>query len=142
MMRFMDPVEEMDRMMSSFGGRWRGGIMPMDAFEHEGVYTLRFDLPGVNPRDVDLTVEGGLLTVTAERAIEEIDGVTWLLRERPAGTHRREVRLGDRLDTGNVNASYENGVLTVMIPMREEAKPHKVAIASGTAEKLAAGAAS
>lgn len=142
MMRFMDPVEEMDRMMSSFGGRWRGGIMPMDAFEHEGVYTLRFDLPGVNPRDVDLTVEGGLLTVTAERAIEEIEGVTWLLRERPAGTHRREVRLGDRLDTGNVNASYENGVLTVMIPMREEAKPHRVSIASGTAEKLAAGAAS
>ena len=142
MMRFMDPFEEIDRMVSSFGGGWRGGIMPMDAFEHDGVYTLRFDLPGVNPDDVDLTVEGNVLTVTAERPTEEIEDVTWLLRERPAGTHRREVRLGDRLDTVNVNARHENGVLTVMIPMREEAKPHKVQISSGTAEKLTAGVSS
>ena len=111
MMRFMDPFEEMDRMMSSFSGRSGGGIMPMDAYEHDDVYTLRFDLPGVDPDDVDLTVEGNMLTVTAERASEGIEGVTWLLRERPAGTHRRDVRLGERLDTGNVKASHENGVL-------------------------------
>ena len=68
MMRFMDPFEEMDRMMSSFSGRAGGGIMPMDAYEHDDVYTLRFDLPGVDPDDVDLTVEGNMLTVTADRA--------------------------------------------------------------------------
>lgn len=113
--------------------------MPMDAFEHEGIYTLRFDLPGVNPDHVDLTVEGNVLTVTAERPVEETEDVTWLLRERPSGTHRREVRLGERLDTNNVVASHDNGVLTVTIPMREEVKPHKVAISSGTAEKLTAG---
>ena len=139
MMRFTDPFEEVDRMMSSFGGRWRGGIMPMDAFEKDGLYTLRFDLPGVNPDDVDLTVEGSVLTVTAERAIEETEDATWLLRERPAGIHRREVRLGDRLDTGKVSASHDNGVLTVTIPMREEAKPHRVSINSGSAEKLTVG---
>jgi len=139
MMRFTDPFEEVDRMMSSFGGRWRGGIMPMDAFEKDGLYTLRFDLPGVNPDDVDLTVEGGLLTVTAERAVEETEGATWLLRERPAGTHRREVRLGDRLDTGKVTASHDNGVLTVTIPMREEAKPHRVSIKPGRADRLTGG---
>lgn len=139
MMRFTDPFEEMDRMLSSFGGRWRGGIMPMDAFEHDGVYTLRFDLPGVDPDKVDLMVEGNVLTVTAERPMDTPDEVTWLLRERPSGAHRREVRLGERLDTGRVDASYENGVLTVTIPMREEAKPHKVSIASGTSEKLTAG---
>ena len=138
-MRFIDPFEEMDRMMSSFGGRWRGGIMPMDAFEKDGIYTLRFDLPGVNPDDVDLTVEGKVLTVTAERPVEETEGATWLLRERPSGTHRREVRLGDRLDATNVNASYDNGVLTVTIPTREEAKPHKVDISSAAREELAAG---
>lgn len=140
MMRFMDPFQEMDQFMSSLGGRWRGGIMPMDAFEQDGVYTLRFDLPGVNPEHVDLTVEGNVLTVTAERPVEETEDVTWLLRERPAGTHRREVRLGDRLDTNNVVASHDNGVLTVTIPMREEAKPHKVTISSDTAGKLTAGA--
>lgn len=139
MMRFTDPFEEMDRMLSSFGGRWRGGIMPMDAFEHDGVYTLRFDLPGVDPDNVDLMVEGNVLTVTAERPAETTEDVTWLLRERPSGTHRREVRLGERLDTGKVDASYDNGVLTVTIPMREEAKPHKVSILGGTSEKLTAG---
>lgn len=139
MMRFMDPFEEIDRLMASVGGRWRGGIMPMDAFEQEGLCTLRFDLPGVDPDDVDVTVENGVLTVTAERPVEKTEDVTWLLRERPAGIHRREVRLGDRLDAAGVNASYDNGVLTVTIPMREEAKPQKVAVTAASAEKLTAG---
>ena len=77
MMRFMDPFEEIDRMMGPSVGRWRGGIMPMDAFEHDGVYTLRFDLPGVNPDTVDLMVEGNVLMVTAERPVEETEDVTW-----------------------------------------------------------------
>lgn len=139
MLRFMDPFEDMDRMLNSFGGRLRGGIMPMDAFEKDGVYTLRFDIPGVDPDHVDLTVEGGMLTVTADRAFEETEDATWLLRERPSGTHRREVRLGSRLDTGKVDASYDSGVLTVTIPVREEAKPHKVSIQSGSPEKITAG---
>lgn len=141
MLRFMDPFEDLDRMMGTFGGRWRGGIMPMDAFEHDGIYTLRFDLPGVDPEDVDATVEGNVLTVTAERPVEEIEDVTWLLRERPSGTHRREIRLGgDRFDVGKVHADYTNGVLTVTIPMREEARPQKVAITSDSAKELTAGA--
>lgn len=139
MLRFMDPFDEMDRMLNSFGGRSRGGIMPLDAFEQDGVYTLRFDVPGVDPEAVDLTVEGQMLTVTAERPVEETEGATWLLRERPAGTHRREVHLGERLDTGKVDANYDNGVLTVTIPMREEAKPHKVSISAGGGDRLTAG---
>ena len=142
MARFMDPFQEMDRVLSNFGGRWPGGIMPLDAFEKDGIYTLRFDLPDVDPSAVDLTVENNVLTVTAERAVEDTDGVTWLVRERPSGTHRREVRLGDRLDAGKVDAHYDNGVLTVTIPMREEAKPHKVSISSRGAEKITAGASS
>ena len=140
MARFMDPFEEMDRMMSAFGTRSGGGIMPMDAYEQDDVYTLRFDLPGVHPNDVDLTVEGNMLTVTAERPVEKIEGVTWLLRERPAGTHRRDVRLGERLDTSKVAASHDNGVLTVTIPMRAEAKPHKVTISAGDSKNLEADA--
>ena len=135
----MDPFEEVDRMLNTFGGRWRGGMMPLDAFEKDGMYTLRFDVPGVDPDTVDLTVEGNVLTVTAERPQEEIEDVTWLLRERPSGMHRREVRLGDRLDTSNVTASYDNGVLTVAIPMRAEARPHKVSITTGDRESLTAG---
>jgi HSP20 family protein len=139
MLRFLDPIEEMDRMMSSFGGRWRGGIMPMDAYEKDGIYTLRFDLPGVDPDAVDLTVEGSVLTVTVERTVEDTEGATWLLRERPSGTHRREVRLGERLDTGNVSASYDSGVLTVTVPMREEAKPHRVSVTAGDRKEIGTG---
>ena len=143
MLRFTDPFEEIDRMLSSFGGRWRGGIMPLDAYERDGVYTLRFDLPGVDPESVDLTVEGQTLTVTAESQQEEDDeAVTWLLRERPAGSHRREVRLGEHLDPGAVEANFDNGVLTVTIPMREEAKPHKVAIGSGSKGEIGTGSSS
>jgi HSP20 family protein len=141
-MRFMDPFEEVDRVMSSLGGRWRGGIMPLDAFEHDDEYTLRFDLPGVNPDDVNITVEGDVLTVTAERPEEETEDVTWLMRERPSGMHRREVGLGNRLDTARISASHDNGVLTVTIPISESAKPHKVSISSAGAEKLSAGVSS
>ncbi len=141
MLRFRDPFEDMDRMLASFGNPLRGGIMPMDAFETDDAYVLRFDLPGVEPEHVDMTVEGNVLTVTAERHEEETEGATWLLRERPAGSHRREVRLGARLDPAEISASYDNGVLTVKIPIREEAKPRKVAIQSGSNEKLTAGVA-
>lgn len=140
MLRFTDPLDEVDRMLSSFGGRWRGGIMPVDAYEKDGIYTLRFDLPGVDPRKIDLTVEGNVLTVTAESPDEDEDRVTWLLRERPSGSHRREVRVGSHLDAGAVEANLDNGVLTVTIPMREEAKPHKVAISSGVSGQISANA--
>lgn len=141
MLRFMDPLDQMERALSAFGpDRWRGGIVPLDVFEKEGVYTIRFDLPGVDPDDVDLTIEGNVLTVTAERPIEDADGITWLVRERPAGTYRREVRLDKGLDSSNVTASHDNGVLTVMIPLREEARPRKVAVStSGDMQKLTAG---
>jgi HSP20 family protein len=140
MLRFMDPFEEMDRVFNAFGGRGSGGVMPLDAFEKDEVYTLRFDLPGVDPESVDLTVEGDMLTVTAERPAEQTEGVTWMLRERPAGTHRRDVRLGERLDTGKVTAHYDNGVLTVTIPMREEAKPHKISVKAVGPDRLTADA--
>ena len=128
MLRFNDPFAEMDRLLGEMGGRWRGGLMPMDAFEKNGVYTLRFDLPGVDPDHVDLTVEAGVMRVTAERKVEDTEGANWLLRERPTGRHSREVRLGNRLDPGAVKASYDQGVLTVTIPIKEEAKPRKISI--------------
>jgi HSP20 family protein len=85
-------------------------------------------------------VEGNVLTVTAESPIDDEDRITWLLRERPSGSHRREIRLGEHLDARAVEANFDNGVLTVTIPMREEAKPHKVAISSGVSGQIAADA--
>lgn len=131
MFRFSDPFEEMDRVMNQVGGRWRGGLMPMDAFEKDGVYTLKFDLPGVEPDHVDLTVDSGVMRVTVDRKIEDTDGANWLLRERATGTTIREIRLGNRLDSSAVEASYDQGVLTVTLPIKEEAKPRRVSIGGG-----------
>ncbi len=136
MFRFMDPFDELERTLNT--GRWRSGIMPMDAFEKDGTYTLRFDLPGVDPDNVDLTIEKGMLTVTAERTFEDTVGVNWLMRERPTGIHSRQVRLGDRVDTTEVHASYENGVLQVTLPMRAEAKPRKIEISASAPEAIEA----
>jgi HSP20 family protein len=100
----------------------------MDAFEKDGTYTLRFDLPGIEPESVDVTVESGRLTVSASRPGEDTEGANWLVRERPAGQYSREIRLGQSLDVSQVDATYDQGVLTVRIPMRAEAKPHRVAV--------------
>jgi len=138
MARFVDPFEEMDRMLASVGTRWRGGAMQLDAYEKDGVYTLRFDLPGVDPDKIDVTVEDKVLTVKAERPIEDTVGVNWMLRERPTGVHSRQVRLGDSLDADQVNASYEEGVLSVTLPVREEAMPRRIVIDSHKREAIAA----
>lgn len=129
--RFGDPLGEMDWILENLSQRGRGGIMPMDAFERNDNCVLRFDLAGVDPDEVDITVEGGTLTVTARRPAEETEGVNWLVRERPTGIHSREVRLGDRLDVEHVNADYSNGVLTVSIPVRPEAQRRRIPIAAG-----------
>ena len=135
-LRFADPFEEINQFIGMRGSNWRAGMAPMDAYEKDGMYTLRFDLPGVDPDHVDLMVEHNVLTVTAERKLEDTEGANWLLRERPTGTHSREVRLGDRLDAGKVQASYDQGVLTVTIPIREEAKAQRIAIAPGSHEVI------
>jgi len=128
MARFIDPFEEMERMLGTTGNRWRGGVMPLDAYEKDGEYVLRFDLPGIDPDKIDVAIEDRVLTVKAERSIEDTVGANWILRERPTGIHSRQVRLGDSLDVGNVDADYTEGVLTVTLPVREEALPQKIAV--------------
>lgn len=139
MLRFTDPFADFNRIFGQSSNDWRGGMMPMDVYEKDGTYTLRFDLPGVDPDDVDLTVENGSITVTAERAFEDTDGATWLVRERPTGSHSRQIRVGEAFDTSNVSASYDDGVLTVSLPLREDAKPQKVRIDSNKRQAIEAG---
>ncbi len=137
MPRFVDPFEEIDRVLSGFTGVVRAGTMPMDVYEKDGIYTLRFDLAGAEPNGVDVTVENGVLTVTANRAVEDTEGANWLVRERPTGTHSRQIRLGSRLDPDGINADYERGVLTVTIPIRPDAQPRKIEV--GTKREAIAG---
>jgi HSP20 family protein len=140
MARFIDPFQEMDRMLSAAAERARAGVMPLDAFEKDGVYTLRFDLPGVDPDKIDVTIEDKVLTVKAERIFEDTVGANWMLRERPTGIHSRQVRLGDSLDAEKVDTAYVEGVLTVTLPVREEAMPRKIEVMSHKREAIEAGA--
>jgi HSP20 family protein len=93
---------------------------------------LHFDLPGVRPDSIDVTVEKNVLTVRAERAWYPAEGDEVLARERPQGTFTRQVLLGEALDTDAVSATYTDGVLTVRIPVAEQAKPRKIEITRGS----------
>ncbi|MGI8614110.1 MAG: Hsp20/alpha crystallin family protein [Nocardioidaceae bacterium] len=128
-----DPFREFDRLTQQLMGTpARPVAMPMDAYRKDDVFYVHFDLPGVRPDDVDLTVERNVLTVHAERrgAHDDVEGVELIAAERPQGTFTRQLFLGDPLDTERMQADYDAGVLTVRLPVAEQAKPRKVNISS------------
>jgi|SoiMethySBSTD1v2_1073268.scaffolds.fasta_scaffold520515_3 HSP20 family protein len=133
LMRF-DPFREIDRvsqMLSQQGSGRVSSSMPMDAYREGDSFVVRFDLPGVDPASIDLTVEKNVLTVRAERSWEPSEGQDVVIAERPQGTFTRQIFLGESLDAENVSASYDHGVLTLMIPVAEQAKPRKVEVQAG-----------
>jgi len=129
LMRF-DPFRELDRLTSQPWANTRP-VMPMDAYRRNGDFVVHFDLPGVDPSTIDLTVEKNVLTVSAERQWQPGENHQVLASERLQGNFRRQLFLGEGLDTEQVDASYENGVLTVTIPVAEQAKPRKIEITRG-----------
>ena len=133
LLRF-DPFRDLDR---AFDDVWRttgthAPVIPMDAVRHGDRVFISFDLPGVDPERVDLTVERNVLTVTAERHAGVQEGDQVLADERPKGAFSRRVLLGETLDTSKLEAAYDHGVLTVTIPVAEQAQPRKISI-GGTA---------
>ncbi|MDJ0359670.1 Hsp20/alpha crystallin family protein [Rhodococcus sp. H29-C3] len=110
-------------------------FMPMDLYKVDDRYILSADLPGVDPGSIDVDVDRGTLTLTAHRTVPETDGVQWISSDRFAGTFRRQVSLGEGIDVENISATYDNGVLSVMIPLAERAKPRKIDIACGESQR-------
>lgn len=124
-----DPFREMDRVAANLLDARQGPrLMPIDLFRDGDHYILNADLPGVDPGSIDVDVDGQVLTVRAERTVRGDEGVKWLAHERPSGSFLRQFNLGDGIATDNISANYDNGVLSVMIPVSEKAKPRKVAI--------------
>lgn len=122
-----DAFRELDRLAEVFGTNSRPVAMPIDAYQKGDTFLVQFDLPGVSPESIDLTVEKNVLTVHAERRRSESD-VEMLLAERPQGTFSRQLFLGEALDTDHLAAEYVDGVLTLRVPVAESAKPRKVSI--------------
>ncbi|TDE98932.1 Hsp20/alpha crystallin family protein [Occultella glacieicola] len=122
-----DPFREADRLAhrtSPRVPRW----MPMDLHRSGDTFVVDIDLPGVAPESIDLDVDGNTLTVQAERGSSLGDGERWIAKERATGTYRRQLSLGDGLDVDAIRADYAHGVLTLTIPVAEQAKPRKIEV--------------
>jgi HSP20 family protein len=125
-----DPFREFDRLTQALGTRLRPAVMPMDAYRQGDHFVVHFDLPGVDPSSIDLTVEKNVLTVSAERHWQPDEGNQVVVAERPQGRFSRQLFLGEGLDPDGIEATYDGGVLTVQVPVAEQAKPRKVQVTS------------
>ncbi|MFP5371089.1 MAG: Hsp20/alpha crystallin family protein, partial [Actinomycetes bacterium] len=141
LMRF-DPFRELDQVAQQMFRQTARPVAAMDAYRHGDEFVVAFDLPGVDPASIDVTVEKNVLTVTATRQRPFGEGDEVLVAERPQGEFRRQLFLGEQLDTENISADYDNGILTLTLSVAEQAKPRKVEIGSGSKQKELAGSAS
>lgn len=126
-----DPFRDLDRLTQQvFGTTARPAAMPMDAYRKGTDFYVHFDLPGVDPDSIELTVEQNVLTIRADRPQTSPAGAEMIVSERPTGSFSRQLFLGETLDADNISADYHAGVLTLTIPVREAAKPRRLAIKS------------
>ena len=132
-----DPFRELDRLAQQvLGTANRPAAMPIDAWRDGDTFEVEFDLPGVSPESINLDVERNVVTVKAERAAVDAK-LEMLASERPRGVFSRQLVLGENLDTENIQASYDSGVLTLRIPVAEKAKPRKISITTNDRERQA-----
>ncbi len=122
-----DPFAEFHRVLRTADGY---AAMRMDAIRREGEFELRFDLPGVDPESIEVTVDRGVLSVSARRSEEYTENEKPFVRERVMGSFTRRVRLSDSVDADKIAASYDGGVLRVTVPLTERALPRKVEIST------------
>ena len=128
LLRNTDPFRDLDRLTQQLMGTTnRPAVMPMDAWREGDRFVIEFDLPGVSTDSIDLDVERNVLTVRAERVARNGDWEA-LASERPRGAFSRQLVLGDNLDLDRIEASYVDGVLRLVVPVAEKAKPRKIEI--------------
>jgi HSP20 family protein len=131
-----DPFRDLDRLTEAvMGTAARPASLPMDAFRDQSSFVVQIEIPGVDPGSIDLTVEKNVLTVHAERKPSHGGEVERVVGERTYGTFSRQLFLGDSLDANQLTANYEAGVLTLTIPVAEQAKPRKIQIGSQDARR-------
>ena len=122
---------DFDRLTTRiFDSATRTGGARLDAYREGDSFFIDIDLPGVDPASIDITVDRKVLSIRAERRRAQREGVTYLVAERPMGPVSRQVFLSDSLDTDRLDARYDNGVLTLSIPVTEKAKPRKFEVAA------------
>jgi HSP20 family protein len=127
-----DPFSELDRLAGTLLGTAQGPrFMPVDLYRDGDQYVLNADMPGIDPGSVDIDVDGQLLTIRAERTAGARNNVKWLAQERPHGSYLRQFSVGEGIDSERISAHYDNGVLSLLIPVSERAKPRKIEVSTG-----------
>jgi HSP20 family protein len=129
-MRF-DPFRDLDRLADQalLGARTMR-TMPMEALRRGDQFIVALDVPGVNPNDIDVTVEHNVVEINARRQPLRQEGDEVIIDERPQGEFRRQLFLGDNLDPNKLTADCNRGVLTLTIPVSQASKPRKVQVGS------------
>jgi HSP20 family protein len=125
-----DPFREFDRLAQD--ARKPGRTLPLDAYRSGDQVVIHVDLPGVDPATIDVTVENHVLTVKAERSWQPAEGDQVIVAERRQGPFARQLRLGNLVDGDRIEARYDRGVLTLTLPLAQEAKPRKVEVATAS----------
>lgn len=129
LMRF-DPFRDLDRLSEHLMSGHPMRAMPMEAFRRGDAFYVALDLPGIDPDDAQVTVEGNVVSIHATRKPARQEGDELLVDERPHGEFSRQLFLGENLDGGKLAANFERGVLTLTIPVAERSKPRRVQIAA------------
>lgn len=127
-----DPFREVDALFNRLA-KTSAVAMPMDAYRRGNDVWLHVELPGVSAESLDISVERGVLTLTAERSWQRQDGDRVYFAERQPGTLRRQIRLGEGLDLEHIEADLHDGVLTLRVPVAEKAQPKRIEIKPKTA---------
>jgi HSP20 family protein len=129
-----DPFRDFDRLAAEVLGTARTpALMPMDCLRTGDQFVVRFDLPGIDADSLEVSAENQTLTVRAERTRHDPEDAAYLISERPSGVYSRQLVLGDGLAVDDIRAEYRDGVLTLTIPVAEQAKPRKIEIMRGGA---------
>ncbi len=134
-----DPFRDLDRMLAGTLRTPASTAMPMDLYRTGETFVAKVDLPGVDPSSIDVDVEDRTLTIRAERREQSESDVQWLSHERPAGTFARQLTLGYGVAPDRIEADYADGVLTLTIPVAEEARPRKISISHTGGQRVISG---
>lgn len=128
LLRF-DPFRDLDRLTNELLGAPRvPQPMPMECYRSGDTFYLHFDLPGIDAETLDVTAENNTLTVRAERRRVAPEDAVYVVSERAPGAYARQLVLGEGLDVEAIRADYHDGVLTLMVPVAEQAKPRRIDI--------------
>lgn len=131
MARSYDPFRGLDRLVGQVLTAERSASMPMDVYRSGDHYVLSADLPGADPGSIEVDVEDRTLTVRAKRSTPEHGDVQWLAKERPGGTYARQLTVGRGIALDQLTATYNDGVLTLTVPVAAEAKPRRIEVTHG-----------